>query len=70
MGKLYPQQKVAIMADKSQRGNKSKGKKPGEFKKAKRLSQQIRKGVAHASVTVPEQITQSKDKNRHTDNDS
>lgn len=50
------------MADKSQRNNKGKGKKKGEFKKNKRLSQELRKGTAHLPVTVAEQIAQSKDR--------
>ncbi len=57
------------MADKSQKSKKNKCKKPGEFKKAKRLSQQIRKGAAHPGLSVTEQITQSKDKDRAKDKD-
>lgn len=57
------------MADKTQRNKNGKGKKPGEFKKNKRLSQQLRKGTAHPFVTVVEQIAQSKDKDRHKDTD-
>jgi hypothetical protein len=58
------------MANKEQNNNKGKGKKKGEFKKPKRLSQQLRKGTAHLPVTVVEQIAQSKDKDRYKDKDS
>jgi hypothetical protein len=60
---------VAVVADKTQRNKNSKGKKRGEFKKSKRLSQQLRKGYAHLPVTIAEQIAQSKDKNKDKDKD-
>jgi hypothetical protein len=57
------------VADKTQRNKNSKGKEPREFKKNKRLSQQLRKDTAYPLVTIAEQIAQSKDKNRNKDKD-